>query len=87
MNNRDKEELRRALLEALVLRQGTSMRLSGIVRAVGKEVWFTFTPEEAEAELHTLRGLGFADFIFDELGSTKWWRPTAQGVLHLERQS
>ena len=85
MTKNENEMLRHALLETLGLRAGIALPVAGIMRRSAGMVDFKFTPENAEAELEVLKGLGLVEFHFDELGSTKYWEATAKGVLFVER--
>jgi len=87
MTNLDRESLRHAALEELYAVQPAARAARAIARRIADEVGFEFTPLELEASLEVLRDLKLADFHFDDLGSTKWWNITAEGVRKIERKS
>lgn len=85
LTNEQKEELRHAVLEALVLRHPAALSPRQLHRAVKKELPFLFEEAEVVGACEILRGLTLAEFTVDELGGTKYWRATSQGVIHHER--
>ena len=85
LTNAQKEELRHATLEALAVRHPAALAPRQLFRAVKKDLPFLFEEDDLVAALETLRGVLFAEFTVDELGSTKYWRATSNGVFHFER--
>ena len=85
LTNEQKEDLRHAVLEALAVRHPAALAPRQLVRAVKKEVPFLFEETDVTAACEILRGLLFAEFTLDELGGTKYWRATSNGVIHFER--
>lgn len=87
LNAEQKEELRQAVLQAAVIRAPAALTVRQLARAVKKELPFLFEESDAEAACELLRGLTPALFEFttEALGSTKYWRATSAGVLHVER--
>ena len=82
-----KEELRHAVLQALVIRAPAALTVRQVTRAAKKDLAFLFEESDAEGACELLRGLdpALVDFRVDGLGSTKYWRATSAGVLHVER--
>ena len=85
LKNEQKEDLRTAALTALVVRHPAALTPRQLFNAVKKELDFLFEESDLVAALEILRGLKFAEWIINEVGSTKYWRATSEGVLHQER--
>ena len=85
LNAEQKEELRHAALAALAVRAPAALAPRQLVSAVKREVPFLFEEADLVAACEVLKGLGLAESVTDELGSTQYWRATANGVLHTER--
>jgi hypothetical protein len=79
------ELLRRAVREALHLRQGTALTARGLRRRLVTELDFAPTEAEVEAACEFWRGLGQVSFEHDEAGATRWWQITSAGTLACER--
>lgn len=79
-----REELRHVVLEVLAARHPTAQSLRAIRRLAEREVSFACSEDELESALafwepeHVTSGR-------DVAGSTAYWRPTAAGVLLVER--
>jgi len=86
MTNEEKEELRRATLQAVAIRHPAALTVKQIARAVKREVPFLFEESDLTAALELLAGLSLVEFAVEELGVTKYWRATAAGVLKIERE-
>lgn len=87
IDNAQKEELRRAVLEVLATREGNALNLAGIRRRIeqGQMVDFKFIDEVLNAALVFLEGLKLVSLQHDGLGATKYWQATSNGVLAHER--
>jgi len=85
LTSEQKEDLRHAVLAALVVRHPAALTPRQLFHAVKKELDFLFEETDLVAALELLRGLKFAEWIVNELGGTKYWRATSEGVLHQER--
>lgn len=85
LTNEQKEDLRHAVLEALAVRHPAALSVPQLARAVKKVTPYLFEESDVTAALEILKGMLFADFTLDELGSTKYWRATSNGVIHFER--
>jgi hypothetical protein len=83
---KDAELLRHAVLECLVLRHPNALPLEGVVRKVNTMLPFKVATEAVNGALELLAGLGLVRSHEDELGSSKWWTATSQGVLKVERE-
>ena len=82
----DAEIVRHAVLECLVNRHPAALPLHGILRRVKLGVDGPVTDTEALSALEMLTDLGLVKSQFDELGSSRWWQATAQGMTKVERQ-
>ena len=85
LTNEQKEDLRHAAREALVLRHPAALSVRQLTKPVKKELPFLFEEADLTAALEVLRGLRHAEWTMDELGGTKYWRATSEGVLAQER--
>lgn len=87
IQNRNNEELRHAALDVLALRHPVALDIAGIRRRIiqGRLVDHDFTDADLLSALDTLSGLGYSEFVTDELGSTNYWKATAAGKLFYER--
>ena len=85
LTNEQKEDLRHTVREALVLRHPAALSARQLVKPVKKELAFLFEEADLTAALELLRGLKHAEWTLDELGGTKYWRATSEGVLAQER--
>lgn len=85
LNNSQKEDLRHAVLEVVVVRFPTALPVRAIRRHVAKEVGFAVDDDvvQAAAEFHV--GLGNFTGANDPLGSSKYYTATPTGVLAFER--
>lgn len=81
------EDIRHATIEALAARHPTPLTAAALARRLGRELDTAVTPPAVESALAVLRDKGLVSAIPDELGSTKWWSATADGVLFVERGS
>lgn len=86
MSNEEKELLRHAALECLATRHPAALPLAGVARRVATQVDFVASQAEVQGALELLEGLGLVSSHVDELGSSKWWVATADGVLKVERK-
>jgi hypothetical protein len=80
-----KQDLRHATLAALAIRAPAALTVRQLHRAVKKDMDFLFEETDVLAALEIIKGLKFAEDTVDELGTTRYWRATAEGVLHHER--
>lgn len=80
-----KEDLRHAVLEFLTTRHPTASPARAIRRTVAREVDWDVEAPEIEAACEMLQGLGLACFVWGELGNTRFWKATSDGVLAVER--
>ncbi|MDE2101206.1 MAG: hypothetical protein KGL39_28430 [Patescibacteria group bacterium] len=87
LTNEQKEELRHAALQAAAIRFPAALTARQITRAVKKELPFLFEEMDVEAALELLQGFrpALIEFGQDEMGATKYWRATSEGVLKMER--
>lgn len=85
MNAQEKEEIRHVVLEALALRHPIALTVNAIWRRVKAQLDFEITEADVEAALEFLRGMGLMQSKTDDMGSTKHWQATSQGVLAHER--
>ena len=85
IDNLQKEDLRKSVLQFLTNRQPTAHPVSAIRRTVAREVDFNPQPQEIEAALAVLKDKGLVAMETEPLGSTRYWRATGEGVLHVER--
>jgi len=87
LTHEQKEELRHAALEALVIRAPAALSVRQLARAVKKEVPFLFEETDLTAALAILHG-HLPPLVMstnDELGSSQYWSATTPGVLFIER--
>lgn len=82
-----KEDLRHAVLEFLAVRFPAAHGLAAVRRRIERELDFKFEDDDLTAALEFLREKGLAKFVFDDLGSTRWWSATAEGVQAYERRA
>lgn len=88
LTNAEREELRHAVLEILAERFPVALPVAGVRRWAAREVAFPFTDDDITAALEFWRNDGAdpkATFDFDSAGSSRWWRITQAGLLHVER--
>lgn len=85
MDAQDKEDLRHKVLEILAERQPAGVTSAGVLRIASRELGMTLTETDVDAALELLRGLGFAIYNQDTMGTTKYWSATAAGVIKHER--
>jgi hypothetical protein len=85
LTNEQKEDLRTEALAALVVRHPAALTPRQLAKPVKKELDFLFEESDLVAALEILRGLKFAEWIVNELGGSKYWRATSEGVLKVER--
>jgi hypothetical protein len=85
MTPEDKELLRHAVLEAVVIRHPTAMAVRAISRHVATGVGFKVGEEDIKsaAEFHV--SLGNFTVAPDPLGGSRYYTATAVGVLAYER--
>lgn len=93
MEAKQKEEIRRAVLETLSSRHPAALLPSGIKRRITEHDLLDPTVTDSDefereiaAALEFLRELGLVAFHVESLGSTKYWQATSAGVLHWERE-
>ena len=82
-----KEDLRLAIIEVLAVRYPSAFPPLGITRRVIQDKMLDFDPPHAEVEaaLQFLAEKNLVRFIFQDVGSTKHWSATADGVQKYER--
>jgi hypothetical protein len=87
LTNEQKEDLRGAVLAALVVRHPAAITARQIAHAVMRDVDFVFEEADVVAALELLRGLPapLVEWLPSDFGGTKYWRATSAGVLHEER--
>ncbi len=88
LTNEQKQDLRKEVLAALVIRHPAALAPRQIGKAVKKELPFLFEDADVVATLEFLKDIkpaGFAISTKDELGSSDYWAATAAGVLFHER--
>lgn len=87
LTNEQKQELRRTVLEAMVVRHPAALAPRQIQRAVKRELDFLFEETDVLAALELLRGLENPLVVAtsDPLGAGQYWAATAAGVLFVER--
>ena len=83
----DREMLRKALLKFLAERFRLAFVPVQIVSLMTRRgmVDFEFDAEDIEQSLLILKGLGLVDDVLDELGSTRYSKITAKGIIENER--
>jgi hypothetical protein len=86
LTNEQKEELRHEVLTALAVRHPAALSARQVFRVVKRELPFLFEESDVLAALELIKGFGWAEFTIDELGTTRYWRCTSNGVLHYERK-
>jgi len=88
LNPKEKETLRHVLLEYLVERIRFFFDAAAIARALPRRGYVDFNIDEAcvRDALDLLAEKGLVKSKDDELGSTKFFRATADGVLAEERR-
>lgn len=87
MNASDKELLRHAVEECLVIRHPNALPASGILRRVMTQIDCQATIEDVESALAVLASMQppLVTSVEDKLGSTMYWQATAAAILHVER--
>jgi hypothetical protein len=80
-----REQLRHVLLEALVVRAPAAYPLRALRRAIAHDVPFPCGDADLEAALQFRVDAGHLAVRYDDAGSTRYWRATAEGVLAHER--
>ena len=85
MNPAQFETLRHAVLESLAARSGVALPVRGIRRRLATEVDFPVEEADVNGALLFLQDKGLVTSDLDPLGSTLWWRATADGILAVER--
>lgn len=85
LTDAEKEDLRHAVLDVLSTRAPAALPLAGIRRRMVNEVDFDFTEADVAAVLFFLADKNLVKAETDPLGSSKWWRITADGQLAVER--
>lgn len=88
LSNDQKEELRHATLEEVAARAPAALSPRQIQRAVKRALPFLFEEADVTAALELLKGLPQPLVIDtrDELGGTRYWAATSEGVLFVERR-
>jgi hypothetical protein len=83
MNAQQNELLRHITLETLALRHPAALTVKQITRRVAMEVDFGIDEERVTGALEFLKGKTppLAIGVFDEMGSTKHWQATTEGIL------
>jgi hypothetical protein len=87
LNQRQKDDLRAALLEFYALRPRhayTALQVAGLLNRA-KLVDFTPAPDQIEDANALLLGAGLVDRIYEAVGSTPLYRATTAGILQYER--
>ena len=85
MNAEQKENLRHAVLEFLVLRHPSAFPPRALRRRLAEELDFLITEEDIAIACEFLIGMGHARLLPDALGSTNYFSATSSGVLAFER--
>ena len=86
MTRREQNELlRHAVLEVLAVRHPSAITTAAVRRRISIELDFEAALEDVEAALEFLRGIKLVGMEQDDLGSTKYWAATSEGVLKYER--
>jgi len=82
------EAIRHAVLEALAVRHPAALPVPGVRRAIQRDASLDFepTPAELSSALELLIGLGYVERVPDPLGATNYYKATAAGLLHWERE-
>ncbi len=87
LDQRQKDDLRAALLEFYALRPRgafSALQVAGLMNRA-KLVDFTPTPEQIEDANVLLLGAGLVDRMYEPTGATPLYRATTAGVLQYER--
>ena len=87
LDNTQKEDLRRAVLEFLAARDRLAFTPQSIRRIIAHRQYvdFEITTEDVVSACNFLRGLGFAQTYTKQLGATETWKVTSVGILAVER--
>jgi Fe2+ or Zn2+ uptake regulation protein len=85
LNSEEKEKLRHAVLEVLVVREGAALQRKQILNKAAEELTFCVILTDVMAALEFLTALGHIKKTTDELGSTEYWQAAPQGILAYER--
>lgn len=80
------EDLNHAVLEYIAAIFPSAVPVRQVHRKVIKEIGFDLQQPDVERSLEFLKGLKFTEFKFDDLGSSRFWSATSEGVLHYERE-
>ena len=87
MNTSDTEMLRHAVLEALATRYPNAATVGAIRRSVAVSLPFSPEDDAISGALVFLKDQGLTTMDHDPMGSTQWWRITANGLLAVERHA
>jgi hypothetical protein len=85
LSPQDKELLRHLALKLLAVRHPNALSEPGLTARLRHEASIEVDPDSLRSALAILRDKGLAESAQDELGSSTWWRATAQGLLAIER--
>jgi DNA-binding PadR family transcriptional regulator len=80
------QDLRHVTLEVLAVRHPAALPLRAISRRVATSLDWRFSDPELLSALEFLVSAGLVKSEYDELGSTRYWLTTAEGVKHYERR-
>jgi hypothetical protein len=86
LTHEQKQEVRHATRDALVLRHPAALAPRQIWHVVKKELDFAVEEADVSAACELLLGLGQVEALTDELGAGRYWRASSTGVLARERE-